>query len=217
MIIPNKEKIYLLGHSWGTVLGVNLIKDYPQDYSAYIGVGQVVNVIKNEQHSYTFALEQAMDNGNAVAINELESVGAPNIAGEYLDETGYEITNKWMEFYGGSLYAKTSSGELTDLILSDDVYHLDQWSNGYDFSQYLFDDPNVWSFDFSQTHLTLSVPVYFFMGHHDYDTPFVLVEEYYSALEAPQKKLVWFESSAHFPFYEEKEKFISELIGVSNP
>ncbi|TAJ11715.1 alpha/beta hydrolase [Marinilabiliaceae bacterium JC017] len=213
-----KEKIYLLGHSWGTILGVHLIKAFPKAYAAYIGVGQVVNVVKNEQNSYAFALEQAVNNSNRKAIKELESIGAPNSAGEYRDDIGYGVTNKWMEFYGGSLYGKTSSDEVIDLVLSDEVYfdHIDQWSDGYDFSQFLFDDANVWSFDFAKTHLKLSVPVYIFMGHHDYDTPFILVEAYYGAIEAPEKQLVWFENSAHFPFYEEKEKFLSELIRVSD-
>ncbi|MCZ4695579.1 alpha/beta fold hydrolase [Ancylomarina euxinus] len=214
----NKDKIYLLGHSWGTVLGIELIKDYPQDYSAYIGVGQVVNVIKNEQHSYAFALNQATTHNNSFGINELVSVGAPNNDGEYLNDKGYEITNKWMEFYGGSIFGQTSSDEVTDLILSDDIYadYKDQWSKGVNFSQQLFDDPNVWSFDFSRTHLDLSLPVYFFMGNHDYDTPFTLVEQYYNTLKAPRKQLVWFENSAHFPFYEERGKFISELIKLSD-
>ena len=122
-----------------------------------------------------------------------------------------------MEFYGGSLYGENSSDELTDLILADKIYsdHVNQWSSGYDFSQYLFDDTKLWSFDFSQTHITFSLPVFFFMGQHDYDTPFALVEDYYNIIEAPEKKLVWFENSAHFPFYEEQEKFISELISLS--
>jgi len=212
-----KEQIYLLGHSWGSILGINLVKDYPQDYSAYIGVGQVVNVIKNEQHSYAFALDQANNKSNTIAINELTLVGAPNDDGEYLDDTGYDITNKWVEFYGGSLYGENSSDELTDLILADKIYsdHVNQWSSGYDFSQYLFDDTKLWSFDFSRTHITFSLPVFFFMGQHDYDTPFALVEDYYNIIEAPEKRLVWFKNSAHFPFYEEQEKFMSELIRLS--
>ena len=54
---------------------------------------------------------------------------------------------------------------------------------------------------------SVDVPVYFFSGRHDYNTPFVLVEEYYEALEAPKKELVWFEESAHSPNIEEPERF----------
>lgn len=215
----DKEKIYLLGHSWGSILGIQLVKDYPQDYAAYIGVGQVVNVIKNEQHSYDFALQQATNNKNALAINELKMIGAPNKDGEYLDDNGYDITNKWVEFYGGSLYGKTSSNEITDLFLNNDIYseHVSQWRSGYDFSQKLFDDSKVWSFDFSETYVKLSLPVFFFTGRHDYETPSALVADYFNLLDAPEKDLVWFENSAHFPFYEEKKKFISELIRLIDP
>jgi pimeloyl-ACP methyl ester carboxylesterase len=57
-------------------------------------------------------------------------------------------------------------------------------------------------------HVTsVDVPVYFFTGRFDYTTPFELIELYHDRLEAPAKKMVWFEKSAHFPFFEEPEKF----------
>lgn len=58
----------------------------------------------------------------------------------------------------------------------------------------------------------MKVPVYFFTGRHDYDTPFQLVEQYYEILNAPTKEIIWFENSAHFPFYEEPEKFNKMIV-----
>ena len=62
----------------------------------------------------------------------------------------------------------------------------------------------------------LSVPVVFFAGSYDYATPFVLVEQFYASLQAPYKKLIWFEHSAHNPDIEEPDKFQRELIAVGN-
>lgn len=56
--------------------------------------------------------------------------------------------------------------------------------------------------------------MYFFTGRHDYTTPFSLIETYYEQLEAPTKKQVWFEQSAHFPFFEEPEHFTEEMLKV---
>ena len=57
---------------------------------------------------------------------------------------------------------------------------------------------------------------FFFTGRYDYTDPFTLTEDYYSKIKAPEKRLVWFEQSAHFPFYEEPEKFAQEMRGVLN-
>ena len=116
----NREKIYIIGHSFGTVLGMLLIQKYPQDYFAFAGVGQVVDVIANEQYSYSFALDKAKDTNNTIAINELETVGYPNNEGEYLDDSGYDITMKWMSYYGGDIYGKTSSQEIENSLLNSE-------------------------------------------------------------------------------------------------
>ena len=55
----NDNAVYVMGHSMGTVIGQDLVKKYPQKYKAYIGVGQVVAVVENEQGSYDYALAQA--------------------------------------------------------------------------------------------------------------------------------------------------------------
>lgn len=217
----DKEKIYILGHSWGTVIGTELIRDYPEDYIAYIGVGQVINVIRNEQHCYKLTLAKAREENHQEAIKQLTTIGEVSDYGyyqnDYLGEDGWDVTNKWMEYFGGSLYGETSSDDVLDYILGDDIYknNINQWSKGFDFSQYIFDDESVYYFDFTKTHLNFSVPVYFFNGEHDFETPYTLVEEYYDAIRS-EKHLVWFENSAHFPFYKETSKFVSELIKVSN-
>ena len=66
---------------------------------------------------------------------------------------------------------------------------------------------DVVAVNLSEEVLKVSVPVYFFIGRHDYNTPFELAEGYFDILEAPQKELIWFEYSAHNPIFEEPEKF----------
>lgn len=60
----------------------------------------------------------------------------------------------------------------------------------------------------------VDVPVFFFLGRHDYNAPSRLAAEYLQRLRAPYKRVVWFEQSAHFPFYEEKQKFVAEMLRV---
>jgi pimeloyl-ACP methyl ester carboxylesterase len=60
----------------------------------------------------------------------------------------------------------------------------------------------------------VDIPVYFFTGRYDYTDPFVLTEQYFSKINAPEKHMVWFEKSAHFPFYEEPAAFAQQTRGV---
>lgn len=212
----DKEKIYLLGHSFGTVLGMLLIDRYPEHYWGFVGVGQVVDVIENEQLSYDFALSQATAAGNQEAIDQLREVGRPDDDGQYRDASGYEVTMEWVGYYGGDVYGETSTAEIEAAILSSEVYAEDQEKvqMGWEFSQTLFSDEDLWYLDFRELITRVDVPVFFFMGRHDYDTPYALVEEYFALLEAPVKELIWFEEVAHFPFYEDPAGFNAAMIDV---
>lgn len=210
----DQEKIFLLGHSFGTLIGSILIKDYPEDYFALCNVGQVVNIVENERLSYGFALEQALAYDKKKAIRELKYVGAPDNQGVYADDSGYEVTMKWVGYFGGELYGKKDSREIENQILNSDIYIDSQEDliSGWSFSQELFNDEALWDIDLREDITQVEVPVFFFMGRFDYDTPFPLVEQYYDVLQAPRKEIVWFDKSAHFPFYEEPDKFNKMLI-----
>ena len=214
----DKKKIFLVGHSYGTILGMLLVKRYPNDYYAFVGIGQVVDVIENEQLSYDFALRESLADNNTQAISELEYIGRPDEQGKYLDDSGYELTLKWLEFYGGELYGKSSSEEVNEAILNSEIYanNQEQWVKGWKFSQQLFDDPAIWNLDLRTQVSEVKIPVYFFTGRYDYDTPSSLVEEYYQLLKAPEKGIIWFDNSAHFPFLEEAEKFNTMLIELKH-
>ena len=69
-----KKKIFLLGHSWGSLLGVELAQRHPEWFYAYLGVGQMVNMQKSEKIGYDFALEQAREHHNSEAEKELLAI-----------------------------------------------------------------------------------------------------------------------------------------------
>lgn len=69
-----RKKIFLLGHSWGTVLGALLARDYPEDFYAYVGVGQMVNLVEGEKASLAYVLDKAQKAKNPQAIRELEAM-----------------------------------------------------------------------------------------------------------------------------------------------
>jgi pimeloyl-ACP methyl ester carboxylesterase len=67
-----------------------------------------------------------------------------------------------------------------------------------------------------QTDLTrikkLNIPVYFFLGRHDWSLPTRVTEDFFDQLGAPGKEIVWFEYSGHEPLVEEAALFNQKLI-----
>lgn len=212
-----RDKIYLLGHSAGTMLGILLINNHPEHYLGFIGVGQFVDFIETEKSRYNFALEEAVAQVNKDAIDQLLEVGHPNDEGAYKDESGYKTTNDWLGYFGGSVHLRNNDKAIIDVILKSDVYvdDHDAIEKGWEFSDLLYDDANLWYLDLKKEVTVVDVPTYFLLGRHDRTTSNDLVVQYYQELTAPLKEIIWFENSAHFPFYEESDVFSQVLINIS--
>ena len=218
----NKEKIYVLGHSWGSVLGVNLVQRYPEDFYAYVGVGQGVNMFDNESLSFKFALDAAIADKNEEAIKELKAIEKrypPNGIAQLED---LKIQRKWLGHYGGAIYGQSNANKIFSRIKMEDnpLYDAEKAQAGNDFTFPLLLD-ELMGVNLIKSAPKLEVPVFFMNGRHDYNTPFVLVEDYFEVLEAPHKEIIWFENSAHWIPFEEPEKFNDVLINkvrkISHP
>lgn len=218
----NKEKIYLLGHSWGTVLGVNLVQQFPNDFYAYIGVAQVVNMSENERLSLQFTIDTATAENNKEALADLKDVqkryppnGAVTI-GDLLKQ------RRWLEYYGGSVWKEKNYGKIFSRIPAGNnpLYDTARSAKGGAFVlPRLMQE--LTTVDLAKTAPQLKVPIYFLEGRHDYNVPFKLAEDYYNTLQAPHKEIIWFENAAHMIPFEEPEKFneaiINKIRKQSNP
>ena len=212
-----QQKIYLLAHSSGTMIAIPLIQQYPKDYFAYVGVGQVVSFAQNEIGSYHFVFHHALATGNQKAIAELSEVGPPDAKGNYRDDAGYDITSKWVENFGAEIHDQLKN-QFYDVFIAHSAMYRNKndarkRAQGLIFSEKLFDDPAMKEFDVKHWGLKLAVPVYFMSGKYDYDTPVGLVKEYYAKVQS-RKAFIEFEHSAHNPFYEEPERFNQVMINT---
>jgi len=68
-----QEKIYLMAHSWGSYIGIQVAARAPELYHAYIGMGQISYQIQSEQLAYQYALEYYKKNGNTDMVKKLEA------------------------------------------------------------------------------------------------------------------------------------------------
>ncbi len=208
----NKEKIYLIGFSWGSFIGLKAIDENPELYHAYIGMSQLVNAAESEQVSYSYILETAKKKKNHDAIVALEALGYDP---SKLEERG--VLGYWKSYFGYSLH-NTSSEEIwkkakqncTEYLKSDYLKKRENSRFSGDFTLM----ESMSSTDFVKELPRVDIPVYFFAGRYDLVTPFQIVEEYYETLEAPYKEIIWFEKSAHIPSLEETEEFTKAVIDI---
>jgi pimeloyl-ACP methyl ester carboxylesterase len=209
-----QDKIVVVGHSWGSVLGLWLAHEHPELLYAYVGVGQVVNMRQNAETIYHDTLEQARANRNWQAVKDLDAIDPYPPANPDLNKLG--TVNGWAGRLLGPPRngpAFTDTGRIVTALISSPEYSLADdfaYLRGSMFSAEVL-LPETMKIDLTQLGTDYRVPVFFFEGRHDpYCRP-ALVSDFSQKIAAPQKEVVWFEQSGHFPFFEEKQKFQDEL------
>lgn len=214
----NKEKIVLIGHSWGTIIGTPFCKKYPEHIAAYVGQGQFVEGSENELISFNYCLEEAKKAGDKQIVKALE--GHSPVGGVYDDHKAMMAERDALTKYGGAEW--NNRGGLVDSLvkpfLKYDGYHLWNLPKYALGALYLTDVlwPEVVSGDYFKEVPELTMPVLMTIGRHDYNTPFEIAERWYNALKAPVKEWVWFEDSAHSPIKEEPEAWGEAVIDFLN-
>jgi proline iminopeptidase len=210
-----RGKIFVVGHSWGSVLGLWLAHEHPELLYAYVGVGQVVNMERNAQVVYQDTLQQARSRHNEQAIKDLESIAPYPPPNPDVDKMF--VANQWAaELLGPppSAAGFTSVKRILSAVVSAPEYSLaDDYGfvRGQMFSgEILF--PELTKVDLSKLGSDFRVPMFFFEGRQDpYCRP-SLIWAYSQTIKAPHEEFIWFDHSGHFPFFEEQQKFADELF-----
>jgi len=199
----HQNRIYLVGHSWGTYLGMLVIARHPELYHAYVGIGQLARSSPIAGIQDEYIRQAARQIGDQGTIRELEEKGA-------------SVRETLLFKFGGEIHNAKSFMPLLLTGLAAPEYSLRDACNipkGVSlYSRYFV--YNSISGELMDVITEVNIPVYFFTGRYDYTDPFVLTEQYFSKISAPEKRIVWFEESAHFPFYEEPAAFARQMRGV---
>ena len=208
----SQEKIFLLGHSWGTQLGIELASKYPEDIIAYISVSQVVDNHRAYEIGYYWLQDQIQKTQNPDDIEHLEELGSPPFTEHSKHVAFAQLVGK----YGGNFDIGMS--RLARIAMRAPEYNLVdyyRWLNGANRgSGPMWDEVYARHINYTEKITRLDIPVFFFAGLHDYNTPHQLIKEYFETIDAPVKELIAFENSAHTPFLGEPARFTSELINV---
>jgi proline iminopeptidase len=210
-----REKIFVLGHSWGSVLGLWLAHEHPELIYAYVGVGQVISTEQNEEVGYQDVLQEAHKRHNEQGVKDLESIAPyppPNA-----DFGKMSILRGWEQDLLGpppSTPVFTDTKEILSAVVSAPEYSLVDdyaWMHSTQFSVSIL-LPEIMKIDLTKLGSDFPAPVLFFEGRHDPYCPSSLIWEYSQIIKAPHKEFIWFDNSGHFPFFEEQQKFADELF-----
>lgn len=203
----NKKKIYLLGHSWGSNLGLQVIYRHPENYFAFIGVGQVVCPAEQERLGIIWLKERLLLMGSPKEKALIKPMEERNFTDRAL-----------LKKYGGVLHNITS--EQVSEIMRNSPYKSSTYTSSLYLKGLQFAAPlheQVKSINFFKQIPEIKIPVYFFLGKYDHITPTKPVVKYYQSLKAPYKKIIWFNKSGHRIDIEESEKFQKEIMKIARP
>ncbi|MDH3222113.1 MAG: alpha/beta hydrolase [Gemmatimonadota bacterium] len=199
-----KERIYLVGHSWGSKLGMLAVRERPDLYAAFVGTGQMAaDLDRVREYRRSPLLEAARSAGDQELVGRLES-GEPSTEDDLLRH-GVEL--RGARSFWPILWTGLRAPEY-GLI---DALNVGRGASRV--ARLMKDD--VLSGPLDREVKAVSVPVFFLLGRHDLNTPSEQAADYLSELDAPLKELVWFDESAHFPFWTESERFHREMRTIA--
>lgn len=202
-----QDKVLLVGHSFGTYIGMKAASKAPDKFAAYIGIGQVANKTISEMDSLDYTINQAKRAGNTQDVKKLESLRESI-------ENGKELTPRnLVRKYGGAARLINDNRDYYVGFLVNPEYNLldvIRYVRGVSVSQAaLIPEEQKHSITSLVDHL--GIPCYFVMGKYDYMTSVHAAKAYFDRLEAPRKEFVLFDKSAHYPQFEQEEQFADWL------
>lgn len=213
-----KRKVFVLGHSWGSFLGLKLAAAHPEWLHAYIGMGQGTNVPESERRGWAWTMARARADDNAEAIRALQSI-APYADGKNpLTVDAILTQRKWLNHYGGAAWLRRGGDfEVAAFRLSPE-YSDEDVRNAFKGQETVTRAllPTILSTDLSPIR-TLKTPLILLLGRHDINVSSEVAAEWFERVKAPSKKLIWFERSGHHITSEEPGKLLNSLVAHVRP
>ncbi|MGA7541064.1 MAG: alpha/beta hydrolase [Steroidobacteraceae bacterium] len=199
------KKIILLGHSWGSILGIHMIKLRPDLFSAYVGTGQIVDLEQDAQVAYPLLLARAKRLHNTLATRQLEAVGPP----PYPDTPKKWVWIRWaneLDPTPRGLWAALRGGKTEPAYIEE----------GANFSQSL-----MWSSimqdDLPKLGVDFKVPIFFIQGAQDDLAVTALARKYFERIHAPLKKFIVLPQVGHLAIFAARKAFLAQLLKWVRP
>jgi len=206
----DEDKIYLVGNSWGTTLGVLAVQQHPELFHAYVGTGQMVSQRETDIMFYEDTLAWAERTGNDALAATLRRNGPPPYDNVLNYEPAISLEHDWNPYPELDM-----SKEMPATLFVPEYNWMDRINafRGFlDTFSVLY--PQLQDIDFRHDVPSLDVPVYIVIGKHEARGRAVLAKQWFEMLEAPLKEMITFEHSGHRPLFEEPAAFASLMSRI---
>lgn len=206
-----KDKIIVVGHSFGSIIGLRMVRARPDLFYAYVGTGQIADSTRNYSVAYHALLKKAQAIGNHQAFDELRKIGPP----PYTSGEGYRVQRKWANSFEGADQFLFGTIGLTLVAPGYSVQDINDSADG----QMLSGErlvPQTTSLEPKDLGLDFAIPMFFFQGAEDFTTPTTLARQYLASINAPRKKFVRIDGG-HFALFMNPNQFLRKLVRRVRP
>lgn len=205
-----RDKIVVIGHSWGAALGLLYAQSHPDKLAAFVGVAPLISMREAQRSEYEFVVAEASRRDDEDAKARLREIGPPpyetalqgleieRLADRY-GAVFHDSPNRVSVLLRGMLGGLVTPWEIPQFIRSNEV-SLEAMH------------AELLGLDLSRSVPSVDVPVVFLLGRHDRHVDARIAAAYFESLDAPVKRLMWFEHSAHNIPFEEPELFNETVI-----
>ena len=191
-----KEKVGLIGHSWGSVLGSMFALEHPEHTLCYIGCGQVIDLMENERVGYNKLKDAIEKSGNRKDRKKLEKIGEYPVA--TFDAATYRKMGKIRSLQGKYHLAAKFDKNMIRMFRKSPIMGM---ADIFPFIASMVVNMQVikelMSFDLKSKGVEYQVPVYYVLGENDQQTPIEISIAYFNEIEAPDKKLYLIKNAGH--------------------
>ena len=210
----NKQKIIILGHSWGSVLGSTFIKQYPEEVAYYIGVGQVISMLENERVGYEKVKELILQANDKKSLKKLKLLG--DYPGDKFDSKCLKKCMKIRRLQGKYNLAVKMGISICISVFKSPIFKL---SDIYALIKGLKANEKIieflGDFDLNSECAEYKVPIYYILGGNDWQTPYVIAKEYFNRINAPYKNFYLIPNAGHMTMLDQPNLFFDALLEIN--
>ncbi|HEX4025590.1 MAG TPA: alpha/beta fold hydrolase [Steroidobacteraceae bacterium] len=209
----HRDRIFLLGHSMGSMIGITLAARRPDLVDAYVGTEQIIDMASNEDLSYRIILERARACAAVQTVRKLERIGPP----PYRNPRHWGVKQSAAEVVD-SAYGRIAGHGLRTMLYSPSY----SFKDIFDFvggSRFSIDKLySQWqAFDARQLGSSFKTPIFIIEGESDVMTPPELADAWLAGIDAPQKAFVPIKGGSHMVFVTAADAYLAELLARVRP